>query len=70
MDGDIALLKEIVALTEQHNASLIVDEAHATGIFGKQGAGIVCELNVESTGICACTYFRQSIGLSWSSSSG
>ncbi|KAF9902059.1 hypothetical protein EC991_005371 [Linnemannia zychae] len=48
MDGDTAPLKEIVDLLEHFDAHLIVDEAHATGVFGKQGRGLVNELGLES----------------------
>jgi 8-amino-7-oxononanoate synthase len=34
MDGDIAPLQEIARITEKYNASLIIDEAHAFGVFG------------------------------------
>lgn len=47
MDGDMAPLKEIAAMCTEHNASLIVDEAHATGVFGKYGAGLVAALGLE-----------------------
>jgi 8-amino-7-oxononanoate synthase len=43
MDGDIAPLKDIVDLKEKFACTLMVDEAHATGIFGKNGAGIASE---------------------------
>ncbi len=48
MDGDFAPLKAIAAICKKYNASLIVDEAHATGIFGKNGTGSVCELGLEN----------------------
>jgi len=48
MDGDFAPLKEIAALCKKYNASLIVDEAHATGIFGEKGKGLVAELGLEN----------------------
>ncbi|HQP91182.1 MAG TPA: 8-amino-7-oxononanoate synthase [Candidatus Omnitrophota bacterium] len=43
MDGDRAPLRELVGLKNKYDCSLMVDEAHATGIFGKNGAGIVEE---------------------------
>ena len=39
MDGDIAPLPEIVALAEQYDAFVMVDDAHARGVLGKNGAG-------------------------------
>lgn len=42
MEGDVAKLPEIVALSKKYNASIFVDEAHSLGVFGKTGAG-VCE---------------------------
>jgi len=39
MDGDIAPLPDIVRLTRQYGATLMVDDAHATGVLGKAGGG-------------------------------
>ncbi|MEM8939634.1 MAG: 8-amino-7-oxononanoate synthase [Bacteroidota bacterium] len=47
MDGDIAPLEEISSVCEQNNAMLIVDEAHAIGIFGENGEGLVQKLGLE-----------------------
>jgi len=43
MDGDRPPLKDIVELKEKFNCCLMADEAHATGIFGKNGSGLVEE---------------------------
>ncbi|MFA4858198.1 MAG: 8-amino-7-oxononanoate synthase [Candidatus Margulisiibacteriota bacterium] len=48
MDGDRCPLKNLVTLKEKYNCILMVDEAHATGIFGKNGAGIVEEEGLAS----------------------
>jgi 8-amino-7-oxononanoate synthase len=39
MEGDLAPLPDLVALAERHDALLLVDDAHATGVFGEQGTG-------------------------------
>ncbi|MDO8663089.1 MAG: 8-amino-7-oxononanoate synthase [Candidatus Omnitrophota bacterium] len=43
MDGDRPPLKELVYLKEKYDCQLMVDEAHATGIFGRNGSGVVEE---------------------------
>ncbi|MBQ3857681.1 serine palmitoyltransferase [Segatella bryantii] len=40
MEGDLAKLPEIVALKKKYNCSIMVDEAHGLGVFGKQGRGV------------------------------
>jgi len=47
MDGDLAPLPEIVALAEKYNAFVMVDDAHATGVFGSRGTGTVEHFNLE-----------------------
>jgi len=49
MDGDMPPLKGLVALKEKYNSMFMVDEAHATGIFGKNGSGLV-----EKEGLIDC----------------
>ncbi len=48
MDGDLAPLVEIVALCREFGAMLMVDEAHAIGVFGPSGKGLVSELGLTS----------------------
>lgn len=40
MEGDLANLPEIVKLKHKYNCSIMVDEAHGIGVFGKQGRGV------------------------------
>ena len=50
MDGDIAPLPELVEIANKYNCCLIIDEAHATGVIGKNGKGTV-EYYKDKTGI-------------------
>lgn len=47
MDGDKAPLQQVVMMCEQYNAHLIVDEAHATGVVGAAGEGMVQLLGLQ-----------------------
>lgn len=62
MDGDFAPLKRMVALCEKYNASLIVDEAHANGIFGKNGEGKVAEENLQEKVFARIITFGKALG--------
>lgn len=45
MDGDLCLLPKLLELAEEFNSMLLIDEAHATGVFGANGAGCVEHFN-------------------------
>jgi glycine C-acetyltransferase len=47
MDGDIAKLPAIAALSEKYNAALMVDDAHSSGVLGRHGKGSVDHFNLH-----------------------
>ncbi len=62
ISGDLAPILEILDLCKEYGAELIVDEAHATGIFGSQGAGLVEELHVEHSLFARVHTFSKALG--------
>lgn len=48
MDGDLAPLPELLALCEQHDAWLLVDDAHGFGVLGEQGRGTLSHFGIAS----------------------
>ncbi len=62
MDGSQAPLKEMAALCEKYGAHLIVDEAHATGIFGSKGEGLVCHHQLEDKVFARVHPFGKALG--------
>ncbi|MBD2395551.1 8-amino-7-oxononanoate synthase [Cyanobacterium aponinum FACHB-4101] len=51
MDGDLCPLPELVAITEKFDCWLLIDEAHATGVMGKTGAGCLEHFGVKGDNI-------------------
>jgi 8-amino-7-oxononanoate synthase len=59
MDGDLAPLTELAQLVQQYNAALIVDEAHALGVFAK---GLVNELKLHDKVLARIITFGKALG--------
>ena len=55
MDGDMAPLKGVLQTAKQHQASVIVDEAHGLGVFGQNGMGVLAELGLENHPALLCS---------------
>lgn len=62
MDGDLAPLKEMVELCTRYGAFLIVDEAHATGVIGERGEGLVQMLGLEGQVFARIHTFGKALG--------
>lgn len=63
MDGDKAPLTEIAELCRQYKALLIVDEAHATGVYGPEGRGLVCEHKLENAVMARIFTYGKALGV-------
>jgi 8-amino-7-oxononanoate synthase len=63
MDGDFAPLKEISNLCAQYDAALIVDEAHATGVIGERGEGLVQMLGMQQDCLARIHTFGKACGV-------
>ncbi|HOW52502.1 MAG TPA: 8-amino-7-oxononanoate synthase [bacterium] len=64
MDGDSAPLEDIVGLCKKYDALLIVDEAHASGVFGKTGAGMMEEIGLAGRAFLDMGTFSKALGVS------
>lgn len=62
MDGDIAPLPHLLQLAEEFQALLMVDDAHATGVLGKRGAGTVEHFDLEGQGIIQMGTLSKALG--------
>ncbi len=62
MDGDSPDLKIMVQLCKAYHALLIVDEAHALGVFNKNGAGLLQDLKIEQEVFARIITFGKALG--------
>ncbi len=62
MDGDSPDLVSMSQIVKTNNAYLIIDEAHAVGIFGEHGVGLVQKLNLENEVFARLITFGKAIG--------
>jgi 8-amino-7-oxononanoate synthase len=70
MDGDQTPLLELVTLAKRYDASIILDEAHSTGVFGKCGSGLAAELNLSDDIDIRIHTFGKAMGVHGASVSG
>jgi 8-amino-7-oxononanoate synthase len=62
MDGDTPNLEELVRLAEKHNSYVVVDEAHALGVFGEKGEGLVQSLQLQDIVFARIMTFGKGLG--------
>lgn len=64
MEGNVAPIRALLALKQQHGCELLIDEAHAWGVFGPQGMGLIA----QEKGQIQCDYITATFGKSAGSS--
>ena len=62
MDGDIAPLPDICELAAQHDAMVLVDDAHGFGVLGKNGSGTISHFGLEGEEIIQMGTLSKAIG--------
>lgn len=62
MDGDLSPLKDIVTLARKYQAEVVVDEAHAIGVLGPEGKGLVVQENLENEILARVVTFGKAFG--------
>jgi 8-amino-7-oxononanoate synthase len=62
MDGDCPNMEELVAVSENHNCYLVVDEAHALGVFGEKGEGLIQYLQLQDKIFARIMTFGKGLG--------
>lgn len=64
MDGDLAPLDELVSICKKHNAILVLDDAHGTGITGPKGRGTAAHFGVHGEPDIVMGTFSKAFGVS------
>lgn len=62
MDGDTPNLEELAGLADKHNCYLVIDEAHALGVFGEKGEGLVQMLGLQARVFARIMTFGKGLG--------
>jgi len=62
MDGDCPNMEELVALCEKHQCLLVLDEAHALGVFGEKGEGLAQSLGLHEKVFARIMTFGKGLG--------
>jgi 8-amino-7-oxononanoate synthase len=62
MDGDCPNIEELVAVSNKHNCYLVVDEAHALGVFGEKGEGLIQYLQLQDKIFARIMTFGKGLG--------
>jgi 8-amino-7-oxononanoate synthase len=62
MDGDCPNLEELIVISEKYNCNLVIDEAHALGVFGLNGQGFVQELQQQNKIFARIVTFGKGLG--------
>lgn len=62
MDGDSPNMEELINLSEKHHCYLVIDEAHALGVFGEQGEGLIQCLGLQDKVFARIVTFGKGLG--------
>ena len=62
MDGDSPDIEKLVAISQKNNCLLVIDEAHALGVFGKNGCGLIQEFNLQNEIFARIMTFGKGLG--------
>ena len=62
MDGDCPNLEELITISKKYNCHLVIDEAHALGVFGESGEGLVQNLDFQNDVFARIITFGKGLG--------